>query len=57
MLREEDGRPKAFIATNGHGSYPEPGTVPRVFFIFPDETSDQGEIPAALCNLEALPKD
>ena len=44
MLREEDGRPKAFIATNGHGSYPEPGTVPRVFFIFPDETSDQGEL-------------
>ena len=42
MQRSEEGRPKAFIATNGHGSYPEPGTVPRVFFIFPDETSDQG---------------
>ncbi|KAK9857191.1 hypothetical protein WJX84_004091 [Apatococcus fuscideae] len=44
MLRGDDGRPKAFIATNGHGSYPEPGTVPRVFFIFPDETSDQGHV-------------
>ena len=43
LPRAADGRVQAFVALNGHGSYPEAGTIPRVFFAFNDQTSDKGE--------------
>lgn len=37
-----DGRPMAYIAENGHGSYPTAGTILRLFFVINDYTSANG---------------
>ena len=42
----EDGRPLAYIAENGHGSYPIAGTILRLFCVINDYTSDQGGLMA-----------
>lgn len=44
------GRIKAHIALDGHGSYPEAGFIPRVYFAFNDLTSNQG-VQACSCSL------
>lgn len=52
--RMTDGRPEAFVAINGHGSYPYPGRVIRLFGAFNDHTSRRGAGAAAqytLCNV------
>ena len=40
--RSKDGRPLAYIAENGHGSYPVAGTIWRLFGVINDYTSDTG---------------
>lgn len=40
--RTPEGRPRAFVAVNGHGSYPYPGRIIRLFGAFNDNTSDAG---------------
>lgn len=40
--RTPQGRPRAFVAVNGHGSYPYPGRIIRLFGVFNDNTSDAG---------------
>lgn len=42
--RTESGRPRAYVAVNGHGSYPFPGRIIRLFGIFNDNTSADGEM-------------
>ena len=41
--RTADGRPEAFVAINGHGSYPHPGRIIRLFGAFNDHASRRGE--------------
>lgn len=41
--RSEGGRPVAYVAENGHGSYPTAGTIFRLFFVINDYTSVDGE--------------
>lgn len=38
----QDQRIQAHIALDGHGSYPQAGLIPRVFFAFNDRTSSRG---------------
>jgi hypothetical protein len=54
--RTADGRPEAFVAINGHGSYPYPGRVIRLFGAFNDHTSRRGAGVAAvaLCSCTQL---
>ncbi len=40
------GRPNAYIAENGHGSYPVAGTILRLFCVINDYTSSDGELQA-----------
>ena len=40
--RTAGGRPQAFVAINGHGSYPYPGRTIRLFGAFNDRTSADG---------------
>jgi len=42
--RTAEGRPQSFVAINGHGSYPYPGTTIRLFGAFNDQTSQKGEL-------------
>ena len=42
--RGAHGRPVAHVAVNGHGSYPEAGTIPRIFFTANDQTSEAGAV-------------
>jgi len=42
--RTPEGRPRAFVAINGHGSYPYPGRIIRLFGAFNDNTSDAGPV-------------
>lgn len=39
-----DGRLQAHVALDGHGSYPQSGFIPRVFFAFNDRTSTKGAL-------------
>ena len=49
MPRSAEGRPLSYVALNGHGSYPIAAWIPRIFFAFNDQTSDQGETPQHCC--------
>jgi hypothetical protein len=42
--RTAEGRPQSFVAINGHGSYPYPGTIIRLFGAFNDQTSRDGKL-------------
>ena len=53
LPRTPDGRVQSFVAINGHGSYAEKGTIPKIFFAFNDQTSDQGKS-AALWSFSSL---
>jgi uncharacterized membrane protein YgcG len=42
--RTPEGRPEAFVAINGHGSYPHPGRIIRLFGAFNDHASRRGAV-------------
>ena len=53
--RTAEGRPEAFVAINGHGSYPHPGRIIRLFGAFNDHTSRRGEEHHSRSTIAACP--